>query len=254
MPCFIPSKRSKRSLKEIGEKDRFEAIVTNPPFGGEEEAGIQLNFPEATRASETALLFMQFVMRSLKPGGRCGIVVPNGFLFGDGVAARVKAQLLREFNLHTVVRLPNGVFAPYTSIPTNLLFFERTGPTGHIWFYEQPLREGLKNYTKTKPMQFDEFQDLRDWWDARDDPSTTRENAAPLRSGKEHAWKVNVDEVLKVDESGSVLTVNLDLKNPNVRDDLEHKAPTDLAESIATKERQIAALMDEIKSLLVKGV
>ena len=156
----------KTPLKEIGEKDRFEVIVTNPPFGGEEEAGIQLNFPEATRASETALLFMQFVMRSLKPGGRCGIIVPNGFLFGDGVAARVKAQMLREFNLHTIVRLPNGVFAPYTSIPTNLLFFERTGPTQQIWFYEQPMREGLKNYTKTRPMQFDEFQELRDWWDA----------------------------------------------------------------------------------------
>jgi type I restriction enzyme M protein len=229
----------KTPLKEIGEKDRYDAIVTNPPFGGEEEAGIQLNFPEATRASETALLFVQFVMRSLKPGGRCGVVVPNGFLFGDGVAARVKAQLLREFNLHTVVRLPNGVFAPYTSIPTNLLFFERTGPTGQIWFYEQPMREGLKNYTKTKPMQFDEFQDLRDWWDSRDE--------------NELAWKVSVDEVLKVDESGAVLTVNLDLKNPNVRDDLEHKPPAELAESIAAKERQIAALMDEIKSVLNSG-
>jgi type I restriction enzyme M protein len=229
----------KTPLKEIGEKDRFEVIVTNPPFGGEEEAGIQLNFPEATRASETALLFMQFVMRSLKPGGRCGIVVPNGFLFGDGVAARVKAQLLREFNLHTVVRLPNGVFAPYTSIPTNLLFFERTGPTGQIWFYEQPIREGLKNYTKTKPMQFDEFQELQDWWDSRTE--------------NELAWKVSVDEVLKVDESGSILTVNLDQKNPYVVNDLEHKAPAELTESIAAKERQIAALMDEIKSLLAKG-
>jgi type I restriction enzyme M protein len=115
----------KNPLNEIGEKDRFDVIVTNPPFGGEEEAGIQLNFPENTRASETALLFMQFIMRSLKRGGRSGVVVPNGFLFGEGVAARIKAQLLRDFNLHTVIRLPNGVFAPYTSIPTNLLFFDR---------------------------------------------------------------------------------------------------------------------------------
>ena len=119
----------KNPLNEIGEKDRFDVIVTNPPFGGEEEAGIQLNFPEATPTSETALLFMQFIMRSLKPGGRCGVVVPNGILFGDGVSARIKEQLLRNFNLHTIVRLPNGVFAPYTSIPTNLLFFDRTGPT-----------------------------------------------------------------------------------------------------------------------------
>jgi type I restriction enzyme M protein len=226
-------------LKEIGDKDRIDVILTNPPFGGEEEAGIQLNFPEATRASETALLFMQFVMRSLKSGGRCGIIVPNGFLFGDGVAARIKAQLLREFNLHTIVRLPNGVFAPYTPIPTNLLFFERTGSTQHIWFYEQPVREGIKNYTKTRPIRFEEFQGLRDWWASRVE--------------NEHAWKVVVDEVLKMDESGSVLTVNLDLKNPNVSNDLEYRPPTELVESISAKERHISALMDEIKSLLTKG-
>ena len=119
----------KNPLREITEKDRVNVIVTNPPFGGEEERGIQLNFPEATRTSETALLFLQFIMRSLKTGGRCGMVVPNGTLFGDGVAARVKEQLLNDFNLHTIVRLPNGVFAPYTSIPTNLLFFDKPGPT-----------------------------------------------------------------------------------------------------------------------------
>lgn len=110
-----------KPLKEIGEDDRFDIIVTNPSFGGEEEAGIQLNFPEAMRTSETALLFLQFIMRSLKPKGRCAVVVPNGTLFGDGVVAKVKAKLLTEFNLHTIVRLPNGVFAPYTSIPTNLM-------------------------------------------------------------------------------------------------------------------------------------
>jgi type I restriction enzyme M protein len=135
----------KNPLNEIGEKERFDVIVTNPPFGGEEEAGIQLNFPENTRASETALLFMQFVMRSLRRDGRCGVVVPNGFLFGDGVAARIKAQLLRDFNLHTIIRLPNGVFAPYTSIPTNLLFFDHSGATTDIWLYEHPLPEDRKN-------------------------------------------------------------------------------------------------------------
>lgn len=229
----------KNPLTEIGEKDRYEVIVTNPPFGGEEEAGIQLNFPAATRASETALLFMQFVMRSLKSGGRCGLVVPNGFLFGDGVAARVKAQLLREFNLHTIVRLPNGVFAPYTPIQTNLLFFERTGTTRHIWFYEQPIREGLKNYTKTRPMQFDEFNALRDWWDAREE--------------NEFAWKVAVEDILKVDADGTLLTVNLDQKNPNVVAGPEQLPPSELVEHIVEKESQIAALMDEIKSLLAKG-
>jgi type I restriction enzyme M protein len=230
----------KTPLKEIGEAERFEVIVTNPPFGGEEEAGIQLNFPEATRTSETALLFLQFLMRSLKPGGRCGLVVPNGTLFGDGVAARIKEQLLKNFNLHTIVRLPNGVFAPYTSIPTNLLFFERSGPTETIWYYEQPVAEGIKNYTKTHPMQFEEFAPLIAWWDKREE--------------NERAWKVLAKDVIQYNGEGAVVSVNLDIKNPNRADDLEHLPPEQLVESILEKEKKIAALMDEIKSLLAKGV
>jgi type I restriction enzyme M protein len=229
-------------LNEIGEKDRYEVIVTNPPFGGEEEAGIQLNFPEATRASETALLFMQFIMRSLKPGGRCGVVVPNGTLFGDGVSARIKEQLLRNFNLHTIVRLPNGVFAPYTSIPTNLLFFDRPSgggaPTSEIWFYEHILPEGVKNYTKTRPMSFEEFAPLIQWWEAREE--------------NERAWKVPVAELLRYDASGSLQSVNLDVKNPRRAADLEHLPPTELAESILAKEKQITKIVNEIKGLLVK--
>jgi len=229
----------KNPLNEIGEKDRFDVIVTNPPFGGEEEAGIQLNFPENTRASETALLFMQFVMRSLKHGGRCGVVVPNGFLFGDGVAARVKAQMLRDFNLHTIIRLPNGVFAPYTSIPTNLLFFDRSQPTVDIWFYEHILSEGMKNYTKTRPLRFEEFQPILDWWDNRTE--------------NERAWKVRAADVIQTNGGGDVVSVNLDLKNPNSVEELEHLPPAELADSILAKEKQIVAIMDEIKSLLAKG-
>jgi type I restriction enzyme M protein len=241
----------KNPLNEIGEKDRYDVIVTNPPFGGEEEAGIQLNFPESMRASETALLFMQFIMRSLKQGGRCGVVVPNGFLFGDGVSARIKEQLLRNFDLHTIVRLPNGVFAPYTSIPTNLLFFDKPGGrdgiysvsmTTDIWYYEHTLPEGQKNYTKTRPLQFEEFAPLIEWWDA------------PRREENERAWKVRVDDILKYDENKNLLSVNLDIKNPNRKDDLEHLPPHELAESILVKEKQIAELMDEIKGLLTQGV
>jgi type I restriction enzyme M protein len=242
----------RKPLNEIGEKDRYEVIVTNPPFGGEEEAGIQLNFPESTRASETALLFMQFIMRSLKPGGRCGVVVPNGTLFGDGVSARIKEQLLRNFNLHTIVRLPNGVFAPYTSIPTNLLFFDRPGgrgdacvaPTENVWFYEHTLPEGVKNYTKTRPMTFEEFGPLLEWWDNRDDPSAAAQG---------RAWKVPAASLMQYDANGNLLSVNLDVKNPSRAADLEHLPPAELAESIAAKERQIAGLMDEIKRLLAEG-
>ena len=131
-------------------------ILTNPPFGGEEERGIQGNFPEDRQTAETALLFLQLIMRKLRRQptaagrpARAAVVVPNGTLFGDGVCARIKEELLKEFNLHTIVRLPNGVFAPYTSIPTNLLFFDRSGPTQEVWYYEHPLPEGRKNYTKT---------------------------------------------------------------------------------------------------------
>jgi len=224
----------KTPLKEIGEKDRFDAIITNPPFGGEEERGIQLNFPEATRASETALLFLQFLMRSLKPGGRCGMVVPNGTLFGDGVAARVKEQLLTDFNLHTIVRLPNGVFAPYTSIPTNLLFFDKTGPTKEIWYYELPLPEGRKNYTKTAPMQDTDFAECKELWDA------SRREAGP------RSWLVKAEGV-------AANNYNLDIKNPNRPDDYAHMPPEQLAADIARKEARIAEIMMEIQAVLEAG-
>ena len=179
-------------LNEIGDKDRVDVILTNPPFGGEEERGILGNFPDDKQTAETALLFLQLIMRKLrrppKPG-RAGVVVPNGALFGDGVCARIKEDLLKNFNLHTIVRLPNGVFAPYTSIPTNLLFFDRSGPTKEIWYYEQPLPEGRKNYTKTKPMQYEEFADCLAWW------SNRQEN--------DRAWRVKAADVLRYDESGA---------------------------------------------------
>jgi type I restriction-modification system DNA methylase subunit len=167
-----PAKRAQiiEQLKDRGidfdELASAAVILTNAPFGGEEERGILNNFPADKQTAETALLFLQLIMRKLrrrpKPG-RAGVVVPNGTLFGDGVCARIKEELLKDFNLRTIVRLPNGVFAPYTSIPTNLLFFDRTGPTKDIWFYEQPLPTGPKNYTKTQPIQFDEFADCLKW-------------------------------------------------------------------------------------------
>jgi len=145
-------------LTEIGKRDRVDVILTNPPFGGEEEAGIRTNFPADKQTSETALLFLQLIMRKLRrageaseKGGRAGVVVPNGTLFGDGVCARIKHELLTEFNLHTIVRLPNGVFAPYTSIPTNLLFFDCSGPTKTIWYYEQSLPKNARITRKPSP-------------------------------------------------------------------------------------------------------
>lgn len=169
-----------RRLNEIGHAERVDLILTNPPFGGEEEAGIKGNFPPNMQTAETALLFLQYIMRKLRVagapvpggkaaarGGRAAVVVPNGTLFGDGVSAVIKEELLKEFRLHTIVRLPQGVFAPYTDIPANLLFFERGGPTDTIWFYELPLPEGRKKYSKTAPLQFDEFGGALAWWNDR---------------------------------------------------------------------------------------
>jgi type I restriction enzyme M protein len=169
-----------RRLNEIGHAERVDLILTNPPFGGEEEAGIKGNFPPNMQTAETALLFLQYIMRKLRVagapvpggkaaarGGRAAVVVPNGTLFGDGVCAVIKEELLKEFRLHTIVRLPQGVFAPYTDIPANLLFFERGGPTDTIWYYELPLPEGRKKYSKTAPLQFDEFAAALAWWSHR---------------------------------------------------------------------------------------
>ena len=233
-------------ITELGEKDRVDVILTNPPFGGEEEAGIRSNFPADKQTSETALLFLQLIMRKLrKPragvdGGRAAVVVPNGTLFGDGVAARIKEEMLKDFNLHTIVRLPNGVFAPYTAIPTNLLFFDRSGPTKEIWYYELPLPEGRRNYSKTKPIQFEEFSDGIKWFQLK------------RRKETDHAWRVRAEDVLKYDDAGTLVSCNLDIKNPNSAAALEHLPPEQLAEDILAKERRIIQIMEEIKAELAE--
>jgi len=235
-PQIDPLNSLRFNLKEVGDRDRVDIILTNPPFGGEEERGILSNFPEDKQTAETALLFLQLIMRKLrrqpKPG-RAGVVVPNGTLFGDGVCARIKEELLKDFNLHTIVRVPNGVFAPYTSIPTNLLFFDRSGPTKEVWYYEQPLPEGRKNYTKTAPIQFEDFTTCLGWWKEREE--------------NERAWRVNAKELLT---SGC----NLDRKNPHAREDFEHRPPEQLADDILKKEERIAAIMEEIKNILRQKV
>lgn len=157
-------------LNQLGVKDQVDVILTNPPFGGEEEESIKKSFPPDTQTSETALLFLQLIMRLLKrqpSPGQAGVIVPNGTLFGDGVCAKIKEKLLTQYNLHTIVRLPNGVFSPYTSIPTNLLFFDASGATQTIWYYEVALPEGRKTYSKTKPMQDADFEECLTWWNHR---------------------------------------------------------------------------------------
>ena len=181
-----------------------------------EEDGIESNFPSEFRTRETADLFLVLIMRILKPGGRAGIVLPDGTLFGEGVKTRIKEALLAEFNLHTIVRLPNGVFNPYTGIRTNLLFFKKTGePTKEVWYYEHPYPSGAKSYNKGKPIRIEEFGGERAWWgDEKDGFKSRVEN--------EQAWRVSLNQI----KAGNF---NLDLKNPHDPDtgpgDVDHLLP-----------------------------
>ena len=235
-PQIDPNNALRFKLSEIGEKERVDVILTNPPFGGEEEKGIQGNFPEDRQTSETALLFLQLIMRKLhrhpttdgRPS-RAAVVVPDGMLSGAGVCARIKEELLKDFNVHTIVRLPNGVFSPYTPIPTNIVFFDRSKPKKHVWYYEHPLPEGRKNYTKTQPLQFEEFGACLAWWNKRDE--------------NDQAWKVSIEELLATG-------CNLDRKNPRGKVDFQHLPPLQLVNDILEKEMRISKLMTQIRSTL----
>jgi type I restriction enzyme M protein len=231
-PNIDPGNALRFKLTEIGEKERVDVILTNPPFGGEEEAGILTNFPDDRRTSETTLLFLQLIMRKLKKNGRAGVIVPDGTLFSEGVGARVKEELLKEFNLHTILRLPNGVFSPYTGIPTNVLFFDRSGVTEDVWYYEHPLPEGRKTYNKTRPIQVEEFDACRLWWNTRTET--------------DRAWKVHVSEILN---SGC----NLDRKNPRGKEDITHLPPEQILTSILSKEQKIAQAIGKIQCLLTEN-
>lgn len=188
-----------RPLRDYSPKDRVDIIATNPPFGGIEEDGIQANFPASYRTKETADLFLILIMHLLKDGGRGAVVLPDGFLFGEGVKTRIKEKLFEEFNLHTIVRLPNGVFNPYTGIKTNLLFFEKGKPTEEVWYFEHPYPAGVKSYNKTKPINIKEFDLEKKWWKKREE--------------SQYAWRVSAEEIKA---SG----YNLDIKNPNVEEDV----------------------------------
>lgn len=187
-----------RPLRDIGMKDRVDVILTNPPFGGMEEDGIENNFPADFRTRETADLFLVLIVELLKPGGRAAVVLPDGTLFGEGVKTRIKERLLTECDLHTIVRLPRKVFAPYADLPTNILFFTKGRPTKDVWFYEHPYPPGYKAYSKTKPIRIEEFAPEKEWWDNRTEG--------------QHAWRVSIDDLRSAG-------FDLDQKNPRAESD-----------------------------------
>lgn len=229
-----------RPLRDWGPKERKDVIIANPPFGGMEEDGIEDNFPQSFRTRETADLFMTLFIHLLKDGGRAAVVLPDGFLFGEGMKTRLKEHLLTECNLHTIVRLPNSVFAPYTGIKTNILFFEKGKPTKEVWYYEVPLPAGVKAFNKTKPMKLEDFASCMEWWGEgkKNSVKAKRKN----RVENEQAWKVSIDEII-------ARNYNLDIKNPHVGEQVSHD-PDKLLKTYAQQQKHIQHLRDQLKTIL----
>lgn len=215
-----------RPYTDYGPRDRVDAIVANPPFGGMVTDGTELNFPSQFRTRETADLFLVLFVHLLKDGGRAGIVLPDGSLFGEGVKSKIKEHLLTECNLHTIVRLPPGVFNPYAGVNTNLLFFTKGEPTKEVWYYQMQLPAGLRAYTKTKPITDREFEVVKEWWNDR------KEN--------ENAWRVSIEDI-------KAKNWNLDFKNPHVREVEEELGSKELVERILGKEGEIRDIISNLK-------
>ncbi|MDP2869165.1 MAG: N-6 DNA methylase [Methyloversatilis sp.] len=235
-PDIDPLNALRFPLKEIGDADRCDVLLTNPPFGGEEERGILGNFPEDMQTAETALLFLQLIMRKLKRkgrgaphGGRAAVVVPDGTLFNVGVASRIKEQLVKGFNLHTVVRLPFGVFEPYTPIRSNVLFFDASGPTETTWFYEVAIPDGRKKYTKTKPLRAEDLEECVAWWNRREE--------------SEWAWRVSIGDIV---EAG----YNIDFPNPSRPEASLPDDPVELLRLINENQKVISESLVSLQNIL----
>ena len=220
-----------------GQSDRVDIVLTNPPFGGKEEDGIESNFPQHFRTRETADLFLALIIRLLKPGGRAAVVLPDGSLFGEGVKTRLKEHLMEECNLHTIMRLPNSVFRPYASIGTNLLFFEKGEPTRDIWYWEHRVPEGQKAYSMTRPIRLEHLAGCVAWWGG-----AKREG----RQEGERAWKVTAEEV-------KARGYNLDIKNPHAEAE-DHGDPEHLLAELTAAEAAVTGLREELKMILTEAL
>ena len=220
-----------------GKDERVDLVLTNPPFGGREEDGIESNFPQHFRTRETADLFLALIIRLLKPGGRAAVVLPDGSLFGEGVKTRLKEHLMAECNLHTIVRLPNSVFRPYASIGTNLLFFEKGTATQETWFWEHQVPAGQKAYSMTRPIRLEHLADCAAWWGGK------------RRKGRVEsvrAWKVSAEEV-------KARGYNLDIKNPHTVEE-EHGDPEALLQELTAAEAEVASVREQLRAILSEAL
>lgn len=230
-PNIIHGNSLERSVKDYKEEDKFDVIAMNPPYGGVEQKSIQMNFPVELQTSETADLFVALILYRLKKNGRCGIILPDNFLFGtENSQKALKEKLINECNLHTIVKLPAGVFAPYTDITTNIIFFDKTETTENIHYYDIPLPEGYKKFSKTKPFKDIHLKGVRDWWNNRD-------------NGDENAYVVTKDEVIA---NG----YNLDFKNPNKVVEEREFTLQELLSSMGEKSKNISSLLEKISKEL----
>ena len=218
-----------------GTDKRVGVVLTNPPFGGTEEQGIEKNFPSKFQTRETADLFMILIIQLLKAHGRAAVVLPDGFMFGEGIKTAIKAKLMEDCNLHTIVRLPKSVFAPYTSISTNILFFTKGKKTEEVWFYEHQLPQGVKAYNKTKPLQLKEFDALKAWWGKESDGFVSR-------VANEQAWNVSLQDIID-------RNYNLDIKNPHLVEE-DVKDPEDLLSKYEILEAEVAKIRQQLKVIL----
>ncbi|HJT49351.1 MAG TPA: class I SAM-dependent DNA methyltransferase [Nitrososphaeraceae archaeon] len=214
-------------LKDITEERQFDIIMTNPPFGGEEESRVSKNLPVGMQTTDTALAFLLFIIETLRHSGRAALILPNGPLFAGGIAAKIREKLLVDCNLHTIIRLPESVFSPYTGIATNILFFDKNGPTNEIWYYQMKVRNGLKAYNKTNPIMYNDFADVIEWWNSR--------------VQNQNAWKVNITELRGY---------NLDLRNPNDFKNSVALSPHAIIDDIIRDEENSFALLKEIKEII----
>lgn len=230
-PNIIHGNSLEKNVRDYKENDKFDCIMMNPPYGGTEEKVIQSNFPIELRTSETADLFVALILYRLKKNGKVGIILPDNFLFGNENSQKaLKEKLLTECNLHTIVKLPAGVFAPYTSITTNILFFDKTEPTKEVWYYDVPLPEGYRSFSKTKPFRNIHLDGVRSWWNNRDVEDI-------------NTYKVTVDEIKNKE-------YNLDFKNPNKVSEEKEFTLVELLTDLDKRANNIARLVDKLKGAL----
>lgn len=242
-PQIIRGNSLEKNVRDYEESDKFDVILMNPPYGGTEKKSVQQNFPTELRDSETADLFMVEILYRLKQNGRVGIVLPDGFLFGqDNTKIAIKRKLMEECNLHTIIRLPGSIFAPYTSIATNLLFFDKTGPTCETWFYRMDLPKGYKAFSKTKPVELKHFDDIINWWNNRVEIKDEKEDETLKENWK--SKRFTIDDIIS-------LNYNLDQCGYPIKEEII-LSPKETMDNFINKRELLEKELDERLNEIIK--